>query len=290
VNPRYVVVSPVRDEGSHIAKTIASMTRQTNRAVRWVIVDDGSSDNTADVAAAAAAQHEWITVIRRLNRGARQAGGGVVDAFNVGYACVSGLTWDFVVKLDGDLSFDDTYFERCLARFEAEPQLGIGGGTVCLANDSGLRVEYPSDPRFHVRGPTKIYRRECWKAIAPLVQAPGWDTIDEVRANWKGWKTRTFREIQLVHHKPTGSADGTWRNWYKNGRANYVTGYDPLFMAVKCLKRAFARPPLVAAIALAVGFCSGYVAKAPRVQDAKAIAYLRREQRRRLLLQSSIYD
>ncbi|MPY91440.1 MAG: glycosyltransferase [Luteitalea sp.] len=285
----YIVITPVRDEAAYIGRTIESMARQTVRPRRWIVVDDGSSDESPQLVEAAAARLPWIDVIRRKDRGARQSGAGVVEAFNAGLAAIRDLPWDYLVKLDGDLSFDESYFERCLEKFAVDANLGIGGGVVCVIDQGRPRVESVGDPCFHVRGATKIYRRSCWEDIGPLVQAPGWDTIDEVRANLKGWTTRTFGDIQLIQHKPTGTADGIWRNWYKNGLANYITGYDPLFMVAKCLKRAFSTSPRLAAVALAAGFCSGYLKRRPQVLDSQAIAYLRRQQRRRLLLRSSIY-
>jgi hypothetical protein len=153
-----------------------------------------------------------------------------------------------------------------------------------------LSEDSPGDPPFHVRGATKIYRRECWEQIAPLQQAPGWDTIDEVKANRHGWRTRTLRELHLVQHKPTGSADGRWRNWFKNGRANYITGYHPLFMLAKSAKRVFSSKPfLLESTALMAGFCSGYLRRVPQMNDRESIRYLRAEQSKRLLLRPSIY-
>jgi glycosyltransferase involved in cell wall biosynthesis len=286
----YVVITPVRDEAEHVGRTIESMINQRHRPEQWVIVDDGSTDATPQIAEAATARHSWITVVRRPNRGARKSGGGVVEAFYDGYAVLGDLSWDFLVKLDGDLSFEPDYFAQCLGHFEAEPKLGVGGGTVCVVEGGVLKVESAGDPAFHVRGATKIYRRQCWDQIGPLVQAPGWDTIDEVQANRFGWTTRTFAELPIVQHKPTGSADGSWRNWYKNGRANYVTGYDPFFMMAKCVKRLFSRPRGVAAVALAAGFCSGYLGGVQQLHDPGAIQYLRQQQRRKLFFQTSIYD
>jgi poly-beta-1,6-N-acetyl-D-glucosamine synthase len=285
----YVVITPVRDERQYIPFTIKSMVRQKLKPTRWIVVDDGSTDGTAEIIDAAAVDHHWISVIHRRNRGARASGGGVVEAFNDGYAAIGTLPWDFLVKLDADLSFDEDYFRGALQRFADDPTLGIGGGTVCIRDGDELKVEAAGDPPFHVRGATKIYRRQCWGEIAPLVQAPGWDTVDEVKANMKGWRTETFSEIRLVQHKPTGVVDGTWRNAFKNGRANYVTGYDPVFMLAKCVKWIFARPPLVCSLALGAGFCSGYVSRLPQVADASVIRYLRGQQRRRLLLRPSIY-
>ena len=287
--PRYVVITPVRDEADYIGRTIDSMVRQTLRPVQWVIVDDGSSDDTLRIATAAADSHGWISVVQRRDRGRRLSGGGVVEAFYDGYRSLSEVPWDFVVKLDGDLSFDDAYFRLCLDCFGAEPRLGIGGGTVCKLENGDLVVDSIGDPPFHVRGATKIYRRACWEQIEPLVQAPGWDTIDEVKANMKGWSTRTYPDLRVVQHKPTGAADGTWLNFFKNGRANYVSGYDPLFMLAKCVKRTFGVPPLIPAVALGAGFCSAYFKGTPQVQDAEVIRYLRRQQRRHLIFRTSIY-
>lgn len=289
LDPKYVVVTPVRDEVSYIERTIASMSRQTLPPKRWVIVDDGSTDGTREILDMRAAAIPWLTVTHRGNRGFRAAGGGVVEAFYAGFSLVQDEQWDFVVKLDGDLSFEPSYFERCFAIFRAEKRLGIGGGTVCHLVDGRPEIDAAGDPPFHVRGATKIYRRECWDAIAPLIRAPGWDTVDEVKANLHGWTTRTFSDITLMQHKPTGGADGAWRNSFKNGLANYISGYHPLFMLAKCARRALRWPPFAESAALLAGFASGYLNRVPQVDDAAAIRYLREQQMRRLLLRPSIY-
>lgn len=285
----YVVITPVRNEQQRLARTIESVTSQTHRPMAWVIVDDGSSDETPQIVDAAAREHSWIKAIHRPDRGARKSGGGVVEAFYDGYQLVANLGWDFLVKLDGDLSFDARYFSDCLECFDEDATLGIGGGTICYLDEGVAKVESIGDPPFHVRGATKIYRRRCWEDIGSLVRAPGWDTIDEVKANMKGWTTRSFPAFHVIQHKPTGSADGTWGNWFKNGRGCYVTGYDPLFMLAKCARRALGKPPLIPALALGAGFCSGYLNRLPRLEDAEVLQYLRRHQRRRLFGQRSIY-
>jgi glycosyltransferase involved in cell wall biosynthesis len=286
---RYAVITPVRDEARYIRRTVTSMICQTVLPVQWIVVDDGSKDGTSEILDACAGRASWITVIHRKDRGHRAAGSGVMEAFHAGYAELRDRAFDFIVKLDGDLSFSSDYFERCFTHFAAEERLGIGGGTVSRALDG--QADATGDPPFHVRGATKIYRRECWERIAPLMVAPGWDTIDEVKANLHGWTTRTFSDLKVVQHKPTGSADGNWRDWFKNGRANYVAGYHPLFMFAKCVRRAFLHtPPLAESSALLLGYCTGYLGGVPRVDDVEAIGYLRRHQLRRLLRRPSIYN
>lgn len=287
---RYVIVTPVRDEARYVGNTLASVGSQTILPCQWVIVNDGSGDATGEIVERYAAGRPWMTIIHRQDRGYRSAGGGVIDAFNAGYANVRFARWNYIVKLDGDLSFASDYFERCFERFEADARLGIAGGTIYRVEQGGPVIDSAGDPAFHVRGATKIYRRACWNRIAPLPAAPGWDTIDEVEANLRGFHTRTFADLQVIQHKPTGAADGTWRNAFKNGRANYLAGYHPLFMLAKCIRRASRAPLSVEPFALIAGFLSGYFKKLPHEAGDDVVRYLREQQIRRLFLRPSIYQ
>jgi len=288
--PVYILISPVRNERDRFQRTIASVVSQTVRPSFWIIVDDGSSDETGAIADQAAREHAWIRVVHRSDRGFRKQGGGVIEAFYDGYRLIENERWDFVGKLDGDLSFDKDYFARCLARFSQDPGLGIGGGTVWTQTDSQLFNDGNSDPKFHVRGATKIYRRSTWEAIGGLVCATGWDTLDEVKANMLGWRTYSFPELKTIQLKSTGSADGTWKNWFKNGVANYMVGYHPLFMGIKCLRRLFERPYFVVGMALGAGYFSGYWKRKPRGTDRDVIRYLRRQQLNRLFFRNSLWS
>lgn len=281
---RYVVITPVRDEEAFLNSTIESMAAQTIRPAEWIIVNDGSTDGTGAVIDGAAVRYPWIRGVHRTNRGFRKSGGGVVEAFNDGLRSLTTQDWDFIVKLDGDLAFEPDYFERCFEMFEREPQLGVGGGVICYV-ENGVK-SFEENPAFHVRGATKIYRRKCWEGIGGFWPAPGWDTIDEVKANMLGWTTKSFPALHLVHHRVTGSADGPWGGFVKNGRANYISGYHPLFMLAKCVSRlGDAR----AAVALMYGFVTGYLKRLPQVNDPQLIGYLRRQQLNRLWGRETIW-
>jgi len=245
---KYVVITPVRDEEAYLEKTIESVTSQTILPTEWIIVNDGSTDRTGVIADAAASKCPWLKVVHRQNRGFRKAGGGVIEAFYDGYAALNCNGWDFIAKLDGDLSFEKDYFSRCFDIFRENPKLGVGGGVILNLIEGSLIPE--KHPLFHVRGATKIYRRACWEAIGGLILAPGWDTLDEVKANMMGFETRAFLDLKVVHYRYTGAADGTWKNSVKNGLANYISGYHPIFMLFKCLKRAVARPYIIHAAGL----------------------------------------
>lgn len=287
--PVYVVVTPARNEEENLPHTIRSMVAQTVRPLVWVIVDDGSNDRTAEILEEATQLHPWIVVRHRADRGFRKQGGGVIDTFYEGLELVPTPDWDFLVKFDADLSFERDFFERCFENFTLDPNLGIGGGVISHEVDGRLEPESPRDPAFHVRGATKIYRRQCWSEIGGLIRAPGWDTIDELKANQLGWRTRTFPDIKLRHHRFCGSADGVWKNQVKFGLSNYITGYHPLFMAAKCFKRCKERPFLIGAFGLAWGFCRGYIKRHERVNDPELIRYIRQQQINKLTLRPSLW-
>jgi len=287
--PRFIVITPARNEQNNIVHTIRSMAVQSWLPELWIIVDDGSNDTTGSIIDSASREYPWIRSIHRADRGFRKQGGGVVDTFYDGYDKIGEMPWDFLVKFDADLSFAPDYFEKCLKQFEQEPRLGIGGGMICHPKNGLLVCESPGDPAFHVRGATKIYRKECWDTIGGLLRAPGWDTIDELKANMLGWKTLTFVELPLTHHRFTGTADGTWRNHVKFGLANYITGYHPLFMAVKCLLRSVQKPYILGAVGLWWGFVGGYLRHVPRIDDPELIRYIRRQQLNKLILKPSLW-
>jgi glycosyltransferase involved in cell wall biosynthesis len=290
VHHRYVIVTPVRDEAAHLAVTADSLVAQTITPAQWVVVDDGSTDGTGDIARRSAAQHPWVTVVERADRGFRAPGGGVMEAFHDGFAAVTVTDWDFLVKLDGDVLLEPDYFEQCLARFDANPRLGIGGGAFHNPVGAGSD-EYAEErtPVFHVRGATKIYRRACWDAIGGLIRTTGWDTYDEVKANRLGWETYTFRDLVVRQQRTTGGVAGPWQNAVKNGKAAHIVGYDPVFMLARAA-RSLARPHgLKIGAGLLRGYFGAVFERAPRVDDPETIRYIRREQRNRLLGRESIW-
>ena len=283
----YVIITPVRDEEKHIAATIESVARQTILPLEWIVVDDGSTDQTGAILDRAAGRFPWMRVIHRQNRGFRKSGGGVMEAFYDGLNAVARENWDFIVKLDGDLSFSEDYFERCFAQFQKDAQLGIGGGEICHNISGRMKVE--ECPRFHVRGATKIYKRACWEAIGGLWPAPGWDTIDEVKANMLGWRTYAFADLRVLHHRFTGSEDGLLRDRLKHGMVCYISGYHPLFVAASCLRRLTQRPYILGSLAILFGFLKAHVTRPPRLDERSYVSYIRSQQLRRLFGMQTIW-
>ena len=278
---RYVVISPVRNEARNIEATLASVVAQTVRPIRWVIVDDGSTDRTAGLAEAYAAQYPWISVLKLADRGYYDLmGGGEIKAFYAGLETVRDEDYDFLGKLDGDVSFDPTYYEHLFLKFDALPRLGIAGGGCYYQNDGGMVYEPAYE--LHVRGAARLYRRACWDDIGGVIAGLGWDAVDCYKARMLGWQTRTFEEIRFIHHVVTWTKGGLRHGRLRSGRMEYLMGTHPLFFASKVLRELGRRPYLVCAGYLAAGFIQAAVRREKRVCDPELIRYIRREQLSRL--------
>ena len=276
---KYCVITSVRNEERFITGVIESVLNQTIRPSEWIIVDDGSSDSTAAVVARYAQEHPWIRFTRREDRGYRSTGGGV-EGFLSALPLLRVQGWEFLVNLDGDVTFGPDYFERCFEQFRDLPALGIGGGTVYTKFGEHWQVE--KAPSFHVRGATKIYRRECWEVLGGLWRSLGWDTVEEIKANQVGWKTQTFPGIRLFHHRVSGKMWGGWGFAIIDGEADYVVGYHPLFFGLKCIRHIFYPPLVIRSVGMAYGYLRGIIRRTPRATEGQLRKYLRRQQIRRI--------
>ena len=273
----YIVVSPVRNEAGNIDATLQAMVRQTRTPVVWVIADDGSTDGTTEIVARYAAGHPWIHLLRLPDRGYYDLmDAGELKAFLQGLDTVQGLEYDFIGKLDGDISFDENYYARLLQRFEENPKLGIASGT-CWHDEDDRRVMEKGYP-LHVRGAMRIYRRKCWDDIGGPVRSLGWDAIDCYKARMRGWETRSFEDLPVRHHVKTWIKGGLLHGRRRSGRMEYLIGTHPLFFLAKCVRELGSKPFLISAGALAWGYLSSWLKREQRVGDQELRAFVRKEQ------------
>ena len=276
---RYTVITPVRNEAEYIKKTIQSMIQQTVTATEWVVVNDGSTDSTAEIVARAAAEHPWIKLVNRADRGARQRGKGVIETFYTGFATLT-EAYDVIVKLDGDLSFEQTYFESLLRQFEANPKLGIAGGGVYERLDGQNWVLRASSD--HVRGPTKLYRRTCFEGIGGLMPALGWDGADEWKAMTLGWEVQSFLQLKVYHYRVTGAATGSIKSRVELGYGAHFMGYHPLFMIARGIRHMRSRPYGIGGLIMIGAFFMAGLRGYERIPDKAVVRYVRQTQLRQL--------
>jgi poly-beta-1,6-N-acetyl-D-glucosamine synthase len=141
-NRRYVIISPVRNEEKFLPRTIESMINQTVKAAEYILVDDGSTDRTAEIIKDAAKDHPWIHYVKRPDRGVRKVGPGVIEAFYDGFKEIQSNEYDYIGKMDGDLSFGPLYFETLFKKFEKDPHLGGASGKLFLDLDDGKLTKW----------------------------------------------------------------------------------------------------------------------------------------------------
>lgn len=282
---KYVLVSPVRDEAEYLQKTIDSMVAQTILPVKWVIVDDGSTDGTGAIIDKAAALHHWIEPMHRPNRGTRSVGPGVIDAFYAGYQGLSDTDYEFVGKMDGDLSFGPTYFEYLLRLFAGNTHLGAASGK-CFHPLNGKLVEERIDDES-VLGAMKFYRRKCFEEIGGFVREVMWDGIDFHRARMAGWETRSFRdpELRIIHHRQMGSSyHSVVHGRLRWGRGQYFMGTHPLYILVSGVNRMRERPFVLGGMCIVLGYFIAKLRGSPRYEDKAFRRELHRWQLKRLHL------
>src|SRR5215210_4887797 len=222
----YAIISPVRDEQEHIGQTLDSVVSQTITPRQWIIIDDGSNDQTPTIVSEYAKTFPWIQLIHRKDRSYYHLGAGVIGAFYQGLRYVELRTIEFIGKLDGDLVLDSDYFQQLLNRAADDEKLGIVSGVTYFIY-GGQRI-LERTPAHHTIGAASLWRTTCFQEIGGLVPALGWDVLDEIRAQMRGWKTRSYPELQILHLRPMSSKGGWYKGRIQEGLTDYVLGYHPL--------------------------------------------------------------
>jgi poly-beta-1,6-N-acetyl-D-glucosamine synthase len=279
---RVVIVSPCRNEAATLERTIASLRAQTHPPVRWVVVDDGSTDETPAILARAAREIPWLRVVRRADRGYRALGHGVIEAFDAGLATVD-EPYDFVAKMDVDLEFSPRYLEKILSVLDAEPDLAAASGKVFRREGGGLVEEFMIDEM--VAGQFKLYRREAFERIGGFVRGLMWDGIDFHKARMVGYRTASLGDPQLriVHLRLMGSSDGSvYQGRLRWGRGQWFMGSTFPYVLASGIFRMREKPYGVGGLLIVVGYLLAALRREPRYDDAEFQRELRRWQYRRL--------
>jgi cellulose synthase/poly-beta-1,6-N-acetylglucosamine synthase-like glycosyltransferase len=282
---RLLLITPCRDEAVHLERTLASVAAQTRPPDLWLVVDDGSTDATPEILDRWAARLPYLRPLRGRGRAGR-AGDGLARAaeavaFNQALASVALDEFSHVGKLDADIELAPDYFRCLLDRFAVESDLGIAGG--CLLEDHGRGWRPAGGPEHHVRGALKLYRRDCLEALGGRIQERlGWDTIDEVEARMRGYRTRSLPRPTARHLRPVATRGGILRGRARLGRAAFILRYSPWWVAAKSAQVGLARPYLVGGGAYFWGYLRAAVGdRHDRIEDPEFARFVAAELRGR---------
>ena len=277
--PRYILLTAAKNEEDYIAYAIESVLRQTIPPIAWFIMDDGSSDETAQIVERFAAKHPFI----RLNAAGAREGrnfGSQYKAIRAAYELAGDLEFDYVGVQDADIALERSdYYETILGEIARTPRVGIAGGLVCELKNG--QWEYrPGNSDDSVAGGIQMFRRKCFDEIGgyqPLFFG-GSDSLAQLDARIQGWEIRTRPDQKVLHYRPTSTAGGKWRGLFRAGLEDASFGNHPIFELFKCGRRLTNRPLVVGSLARLGGYLWWKLTRRPSAIPAEKVAFLRKEQ------------
>jgi biofilm PGA synthesis N-glycosyltransferase PgaC len=279
---RYVLITPARNEEAFIERVIESVIHQTVLPLRWVIVDDGSTDKTPDIVGRYLARNHWMELVQRPQRLGRSFA-SKVQAFNAGYETVKDLEYEILGNLDADLSFDADYCEFILSKFREDANLGVAG---TVFKEEGYSSERQSfEGHHHVAGGCQMFRKHCFQEIGGFIpnQAGGVDWMAVTTARMMGWKTESFRDKSFFHYRHLGTAErSVLSSLFSYGEKDYYLGGHPVWELFRVAYRTMKQPYITGGVALGLGYCWAFLHRTPRPVSPQLMAFHRKEQMTKL--------
>jgi poly-beta-1,6-N-acetyl-D-glucosamine synthase len=279
--PKYVMITPARNEEDNIEKCITSMISQNVLPEKWIIVSDGSTDRTDTIVEKYLKDNRWIEMVRLPDHSDRHFA-AKVNAFNAGYAKVKGLDYEIIGNLDADITFDRDYLSYLLSKFSSDVGLGVAGTPFV---EDGKHYDYRFTNIDHVSGACQLFRRRCFEEIDGYkpIKGGGIDWVAVTTARMKGWKTRTFTDMTCNHHRKMGTGNaGSLMTWFKQGQKDYRFGNHPLWEIFRSLYQMTKKPLIIGGGLEVVGFISALFKKTERPISGDLLVFIREEQMQRL--------
>jgi len=276
--PRYVLITAAKNEEKYILRTIQAVLAQTIKPLKWIIVSDRSRDGTDNIVKKAGEGVDFIQLVS-LRGDDKRNFGSQVRAINKGCEYIHGLKYDYIGNLDADVSFEPRYFEHLFEKFTSNKKLGIGGGFI-VEEENGKFVGRAMNNLRSVPHAIQMFRRECYEGIGGYVPLKygGPDWCAEVMARMKGWEVSSFKDIKVLHHRPTTSAEGYYSGAFRSGLMDHSMGSHPIFEIIKCFRRIKNKPIVIGSILRLFGYTYGYFRGEPTLVSREVINYLRLEQ------------
>ena len=269
---KFYIVIPAHNEEQFIALTLDSLISQTLLPKKVVIVNDNSTDKTAEIVLAYAKNYSFISLVNKTSSAIHMPGSKVIQAFNAGLASIDDQ-YDVIMKADADLIFPLNYLQTIKTHFESDPSVGMAGGFCYIEKNGEWILENLTD-KDHIRGALKAYRKAAFEQIGGLKAQMGWDTVDELLCKFYNWKVATDPSLPVKHLKPTG-ANYNKTARYKQGEAFYTLGYGFLITAIASAKLAMMKKQPSLFLDYINGFWKAKAANTPLLVSAEQAKFIR---------------
>jgi glycosyltransferase involved in cell wall biosynthesis len=271
----YILVTPAKTEEDNLPKLIQSVAEQTINPLVWVIVDDGSTDDTPGIIREAKEKYNWIQSVH-LEEHPRDLSKHYAYVCNVGfdfaikYCKANNLQYDYIGLLDADMILGSELFDKLIKEFKKNPKLGIASGSVYYEVNNKLIIQNDRDSL--PLGGIRLWRRECFEETGGYLLSYSTDAVSNVLAKLRGWETRRFEEIRAVQTRRTSSAEGLWKGYKYHGESAYFRNYHPLFVLAKGLKLSFESPYYIG-IAYLYGYFSSVLRRMDKIDNNEVSDY-----------------
>ena len=269
---KYYIVIPSYNEEALIGLTLQSLISQTVLPSKIVVVNDNSTDRTAEVVLEFAKNNPYISLVNKSSENIHLPGSKVIQAFEKGFETLDD-NYDLIVKIDADLIFPTNYFETIIKHFQSDERIGMVGGFCYIEKNGEWILENLTD-KDHIRGALKAYRKETFQQIGGLKPAMGWDTVDELLCKFYNWKVVTDESLHVKHLKPTGASYNKAAR-YKQGEAFYSLGYGFIITAISSLKLAMRKGKPLLFIDYIMGFWKAKSSRKPLFVTAEQAKFFR---------------
>jgi poly-beta-1,6-N-acetyl-D-glucosamine synthase len=279
----YCLLTACRNEAGFIGETIRSVIGQSLRPRRWIILDDGSTDGTAELVQQLSQGHDWIR-LHRLEPRRERSFGAQYRAIMRGYEMIRDLSFEFLGALDADISFESAdYFGILMKEFSGNPRLGIAGGVIC-EKENGVFRERKGNAAWSVAGAVQMFRREVFESIGGYIplEYGGSDSLAVLMAEMQGWAVRSLSGLRVLHYRPSSTADGRLRGAFRAGLMHAAFGYHPVFTILQCVRRLTFKPRVVGSLFSLAGYCCYRLKGGEPVIPDEALKHLHKVQLERI--------
>ncbi len=281
---RYALLTSAKNEEQYIRDAIESVISQTILPTAWLIVDDGSTDRSAKIVSEYSRKHSFIRLHVCSNEPGRSFA-SQYKAIQAGYGLIQDVPFDYIGVHDADIAVQgQRYYEHILDEFEQNKDLGITGGLI-YEKQGGRFASRKGNSLHSVAGGIQMFRRQCFDQIGGYTPLPhgGSDWLAQINARMIGWDVRALPEIHAFHYRPTATASGRMRGWFRLGMLDSSFGSHPIFEVVKCFRRLTSKPAIFGSVVRFCGYAWWRAKNAKPIIPEEAAAFLRNEQRTRVM-------